>query len=201
MDLDLGRGASGFVGKMSEMAWIQRAWEHSIQPSLNPTNDLPRAEFDHQISAAKDFTYYLDDTNVLSIDEDHVDERSWPPFNTALILTEAYFHAMQGAFSFIQRDQFLDDLVNFPREQSVWSWAERRWLSLANLVWAIGSKWLHIAKLHHDTVEDHLVYYARTRALGLDHRVVFDHPDVPRVQAIGLLAFYLLINGSIARYE
>jgi hypothetical protein len=26
-----------------------------------------------------------------------------------------------------------------------------------------------------------------------------DHPDIERVQSIGLLAFYLLINGSITR--
>jgi hypothetical protein len=43
------------------------------------------------------------------------------------------------------------------------------------------------------------VYYARARRLGLDHRVVSEHPDVERVQAIGILAFYLLIIGSIAR--
>lgn len=199
VDLDFGRGASGFVGKMSEMSWIQRAWEHAHSPPHRVGSDVPRAEIDRHLSAAQDFTYFLDDTNVLSVNEDHINERTWPPFDTALILAEAYFHAMQGAFDFVQREQFLDTLVQFPKQQAVLSWPERRWLALANLVWAIGSKWLHLAKLDHSSVEDHLVYYARARSLGLDHRVVFDHPDVERVQAIGLLAFYLLINGSIAR--
>ena len=40
---------------------------------------------------------------------------------------------------------------------------------------------------------------ARARALGLDHRMLFQHPDVEMTQAIGVLGFYLLINGSIQR--
>ena len=48
-------------------------------------------------------------------------------------------------------------------------------------------------------LHNHIEFYARARALGLDHRVVFDHPVLEQIQSLGLLGFYLYINGSIAR--
>jgi hypothetical protein len=134
--------------------------------------DIPRAEIDSHFTPAKDFTYFMDDTDVLATDDD---EQQVPQRETALILSEAYFHALQGAFHFVRGESFLEMLATFLPHKSI-------------------SKLDHIY-----AVETHLVYYARARRLGLDHRVVSDHPDVERVQAIAILAFYLLINGSIAR--
>jgi hypothetical protein len=201
VDLDNGTGASGFIGKMSEMSWIQRAFEvlNFQQQSAGEIPKIAIGELDH-LSATEDFNFFMDDLDLLAIDEDHVDPYEWPPAQTAALLSEAYFHAMQGAFPFVIRGPFLQKLFSYPRGISVPSWSQRSWLALANTVWAIGAKWLQITELDpQEAQETHLVYYARARALGLDHRVMFDHPDVDRVQGIGLLAFYLLINGSIAR--
>jgi hypothetical protein len=142
----------------------------------------------------------MDDVDVLAVDEDTVNERYIPPFDTGILLAEAYFHAIEGAFQFLMREQFLDALARFPRQKVQPSWRERSFLALTNIVWAIGSKWLDMAQLCHPEYADtHVVYYARARALGLDHRIIADHPDVERVQGIGLLALYLMLNGSIAR--
>jgi hypothetical protein len=125
-------------------------------------------------------------------------EAGW---GAALILTEAFFHAMGGAFCFVLREQFLQEMFSFSKWGATRGWNQRRWLAQANLMWAIDSKWLQITKLDDlANVENHLMYYARARALGLDHRMMFDHPDLARVQDIGLLAFYLLMNGSITKY-
>jgi len=197
VDLDQGTGASGMVGKMSEMSWIQRAREYLDDPQASSQHEMPKS---HPSIAGTASSYFMDDTDLLAVDEDTVDHLQWPPMYLALVLSEAFFHAMQGAFQFVVREQFLDTLAQFPRTKAIPSWAERRWLSLANLVWAIGAKWLQMTQLDNDMFRDnHLVFYARARALGLDHRVLFDHPEVERVQAIGLLAFYLLINGSVTR--
>lgn len=70
----------------------------------------------------------------------------------------------------------------------------------ANIVWAAGASWLQWAQLSHLTNhESHLIYYARARALGLDHRVPFDHPDLDLVEEMGVLAAYLLADGSVSR--
>jgi hypothetical protein len=149
---------------------------------------------------AKDYTYFMDDVNLLAIDEDHVDPTTWPAFELSIILSEAFFHAVQGVFPFILREDFLQRLLKFPRGTAHLSWSDRHWLATANLVWAVGSKWLHMCHLAAPGFCDHhLMYYARARALGIDHRVMFDHPDIGRVEAIGILAFYLMINGSVTR--
>jgi hypothetical protein len=199
VDHESGKGASGFVGKISEVAWIQRAWEHTYDTPIKANHDV-RPEFDHPLLTTENFNYFMDDTNVLAIDEDHISELERPPLETALILSEAYFHALQGAFQFVGRDSFLTTLHSLPHQNMVLNWRQRRWLALANVVWAIGSKWLQISKLDHVYQSDsHLIYYARARRLGLDHRIMFDHSDVERVQAMGILAFYLFINGSVTR--
>jgi hypothetical protein len=187
---------------MSEMCWIRRACE-SLGEGLDKTDSSVDGMdgVEHHLTAAANFSYFMDDQDLLTIDEDLVDQFEWPSPDWALILTEAYFHAMQGSFPFVLREPFLQTMAAFPQEQRLPTWSGRRWLSLANLVWAIGSKWLEMTKLMPtESTETHLLYYARARALGLDHRVVFDHPDMERIQGIGLLAFYLLINGSITRY-
>jgi hypothetical protein len=44
------------------------------------------------------------------------------------------------------------------------------------------------------------VYYARARALGLDHRVMLDAQNLYGVKALSVLSFYLFMNGSVTRY-
>ncbi|KAI1625564.1 hypothetical protein EDD37DRAFT_309214 [Exophiala viscosa] len=200
VDLDGGVGASGFVGKMSEISWIQRAAETIKNQASTTHPEFAMGEADHRITTATDFSFWMDDFDLLAVDEDLVDPYEWPLTDTALILSEACFHALQGNFPFILREEFLQTMFSYPRQRPMPSWGQRRWLALANLVWAVGAKWLQITKLEQPNARDtHLLYYARARALGLDHRILFDHPDIERVQGIGLLAFYLLSNGSITR--
>ena len=186
---------------MSEISWIQRAFETVRNHEDKVHSGLYETKKPEDFEEITDFEYFLDDTDLLAIDEDYVDHYHWPSTETVVILSEAFFHSMQGAYPFILREQFLQEAFIYKDKGKIPSWGQRRWLSMANLVWAIGSRWLHMTKMDDPALnEDHVVYYARARALGLDHRVMFDHPDIERVEGIGLLAFYLLINGSITRY-
>ena len=129
----------------------------------------------------------------------------------AEVLSEAYFHAVQGAFRFVEREQFFRDLENVFNNSAVRSaldWPLRRTLALANVMWAVGAKWLEITQIDRQPllqnaegslVENQLMYYARARALGLDHRMQVDHPSLETVQGLAVLGFYLLSNGSIHR--
>jgi hypothetical protein len=203
VDLGRGTGSAGFMGKMSEVSWIQRAKEHLLAMPLAPGENMEtmQIQYDRHTRDAKKSNYFMDDFDLLSVDEDHVIAEEMPPQELSFILAEACFHAIQGAFAFVHREQFLDALAHFPRKQSPLSWVERRWLALANLVFALGAKWLQQTEPDGGLfVHNHLEFYARARALGLDHRIVFDHPVLEQVQSLGLLAFYLFVNGSIFRY-
>ncbi len=136
------------------------------------------------------------------MDEDLVNALQ-PPSSAAIsVLSEAFFQASEPILNLVAKAQFLERSTEVVHGLNNMSWEQHRWLASANLMWAIGAKWLHMAKLQDEDlgIENHLVYYARARALGLDHRIVQDHPNVGGVQALGLLSFYLWVNGSINRY-
>ena len=198
--LDHGSGMTGFVGKMSEVSWIQRVREHFIGSPTVVGSDVTPAELDLHSAQAHDLNYFMDDEDLLFVNEEDVDSQQLPPPATALVLCEAYFHALQGAFQFVKRESFiriLNQLFIGPRHTT---WTRRRIMGLANIIWAVGAKWLNDTNLDPNGIaERHTVYYARARGLGLDHRISFDHPDVQMTQAIGILAFYLMMNGSIQR--
>jgi hypothetical protein len=198
VDMGRGGGTVGFIGKISEMSWITRAYSYLVCPDDGQPGGHANTS---ERSSATHLGYFMDDENLLSVDEDYVNAFHWPGGIVAQILSEAFFHALHGIFDCFAREIFLAELHDFPRHQASLSWDQRRWLAQTNLIWAIGSKWLHQAKLNDDPeIENHLVYYARARALGLDHRVMLDAQSLYGVKALSVLSFYLFMNGSVTRY-
>lgn len=196
--LNHGAGLAGYVGKLSEASWMQRVREVLMghAPLLQP--DVNANRFDYHILQAMDLTYLMDDEDLLEMGEEEISPYQVPPMASAVILTEAYFHSLGGAFRFVDRETFLNELLAETRKPS--EWPNRRLLALANMMWALGAKFLEITGLDKNGVsEGHSVYYARARALGLDHRIHLDHPNMQLVQGTGLLAFYLMTNGSLQR--
>ncbi|KAK5260137.1 hypothetical protein LTR40_004708 [Exophiala xenobiotica] len=167
-------------------------------PENSPFNWLQEPEW---LADAK-FSYFVDEDDVLGVDEDFLDALRLPSSAAISVLSEAFFHASEPILNLIAKAQFLERSAEVVHGLNHVSWEQRRWLASANLMWAIGAKWLHMAKLKDEDlgIDDHLVYYARARALGHDHRIIKDHPNVRGVQTLGLLSFYLWVNGSINRY-
>lgn len=75
------------------------------------------------------------------------------------------------------------------------------WQAILNMVFAIGAKYSHLAQVDWRADErDHLLYQARARLLGLGESTITMHPDIPRIQSLGLLSFYWLSVGQVSRY-
>lgn len=210
VDLGSGHGIVGYVGKMSGTSWMQRANEYLVGIASSDRPDIATPHIDTHVMKATTLTYFMDDQDLLEIDEDYIDPHELPSWHSALILSEAYFHSLQGAFRFVQRENFLKELKRTYESAArgrLPSWSRRRYLSVANMMWSIGAKWLETRQpkqprashVDQTPIESHLVYYARARSLGLDHRIQLDHPDIQTVQGLGILAFYLMANGSIQR--
>lgn len=187
---------------------MHRAWQHcnidstqiNEDPRVHSLAGLEPPENDDIVSA-ENFTYFVDEENLLSIDEDYIEPNQLPSVEVATILSEAYFLSARSGLLLIDKQDFYQTSSQcLSRRGSPFSRTENRWLLKANVVWALGAKWLQsIGFDQTGRLESHLVYYARSRALGLDHRVPLDHPNVDMIEASGLLALYLLANGSISR--
>ena len=148
----------------------------------------------------------MDEANLLAVDEESVDPMEMPPLSVGTALAESYFETVHSSFPLVDREAFMDVLVNRFHIRPPLSWNERRWLSVANIIFAIGAKWMYLTRLQTDERSephigpgDHIVYYARARSLGLDHRLIMDHPMVEQIQALGILGLYLIVNHQISR--
>ncbi|KAK5202660.1 hypothetical protein LTR96_011402 [Exophiala xenobiotica] len=192
-------GMVGFIGKMSEVSWLARAQHHLLSGVDGRSARQGQPSDD---DAATQFTYFMDEEDILSVDEDYVDPLHWPGEPAVQILSEAFFHSVPNALHGISREQFLGELHAFAQYHGSLSWDQRRWLALTNLIWALGSRWLHKSMLADlPGLDNHLVFYARARALGLDHRVILGDPDIHGVKKLGLLSLYLYTNGSASSHR
>ena len=195
-----GSGLSGYVGKLSEVSWIKRITDH-LTDSLPASNqEISWNLLNDILDADVEFSFFTDEEYLLAVDEDYVEPLQLPHINTAVLLSEAYFHCVNGDFYFIEREAFLAELMAIYRAGQPPSWPQRPFLGICNMVWAIAARWMHIVGLaERINLENHILFFARSRSLGLDHRIQFDHPDVQTVQGMGLMVFYLLNNNSIQR--
>jgi hypothetical protein len=184
------------------VSWIQRCREILFRQNSGGI-EISLRDLDLHLIHAQHLNYHMDDFELLSVDDANMaplDVFYRPPRETAIALSDAYFNSLHTIFPFVDADQYRETIQQYSHHAPSASWDERRWLSTANVIFGLGSKWLHLAAPESGYLaEDHLTYYARARALGLDHRLSFDHPTLEQVQALGVLALYLFVNNSIAR--
>jgi hypothetical protein len=201
--LGSGAGAAGFIGKVSEVSWIQRCRDILFRQNSGGI-EIPQRDLNLHLVRAQNLNYHMDDFELLAVDEESMvplEAFYRPPLKTAVALSEAYFDSLHNTFPFVDGDRYRQIIQQYSQHTPSAYLEERRWLSTANVIFGLGSKWLHLAAPESGyRAEDHLMFYARARALGLDHRLSFDHPTLEQVQALGVLALYLFVNNSIARY-
>jgi hypothetical protein len=204
VSLGIGSGASGYIGKSSEISWLQRAQEQMSPPPEDADHVL--SEVDENYPLGSHLDYHMDEANLLAVDEESVDPMEVPPLPIATVLVDSYFETVHGSFPLVDKELFMDVLISRFHSRPPLSWEGRRWLSMANIIFAVGAKWMYLTRPRRADMQglnvgpgDHIVYYARARSLGLDHRLIMDHPLLEQIQALGILGLYLIVNHQISR--
>jgi hypothetical protein len=200
VDLGQGAGAQGFIGKASEISWLERCQEHVLSYSDKDTG-LLRSQHDNYILTLQQVNFYTDDIDLLAVDEDTIDETAMPAALVAAGLCHVFFETFYATFPLLDKDQLLHNLATYRGLVSDNMWLQRVWLAIANMVFCLGSNCLYLkGSTDQVSADDHLLYYARARKLGLDHRIVLDHPTIEQVQALGMLGLYMVVKNQISRY-
>jgi hypothetical protein len=204
VSLGIGNGASGYVGKSSEISWLQRAQEH--MSSQQDDDDQIHQSLGDYHPDGSELDYHMDEANLLAVDEDRVNPMEVPPLPIAKVLAKSYFETVHGSFPLVAQEEFMHVLFSQFHSRPPLSWEGRRWLSMANIIFAVGAKRLYLTRPRQADMQgpnvgsgDHIVYYARARSLGLDHRLIMDHPLIEQIQALGILGLYLVVNHQISR--
>ncbi|KAL4754103.1 hypothetical protein BDW72DRAFT_158463 [Aspergillus terricola var. indicus] len=197
VDEDLNRSlnaqATGYMGKNSEVNWLQRLGREADYRARNLSGVAePRPDRELSIHSVN---YHLDDVDIASPGPVHL---YWmPPRNVADKLFEDYLDTVHPVFPIISRSLFSAQYRNFFDNSAR---PGDKWLAILNLIFAMSSSHAHLMQASwRGDGRDHFVYLARARALSMNSDTLFTHPDLQQVQVEALTAFYLLATNQINR--
>jgi hypothetical protein len=206
---------TGFIGKNSELTWLQRLRQEnkygsppreSSDPEVrrreksaskqhtSPSSIQPAAHEDG--FTIQDSSYFLDNESVSVYEA--VDPYEMPTREMANNLFEAYITRVHPSFPIVgksvlsaQYHKFVLGQVKRPPD---------KWLAILNLMFAIGAKYSHLIQADWQADErDHLIYFTRARILSMNGDTMFEHPDLQQIQITGLMAFYMISISQINR--
>ncbi|KAH8692568.1 hypothetical protein GQ44DRAFT_832802 [Phaeosphaeriaceae sp. PMI808] len=168
---------------------------HGILPGRNGSNYRPGS-----VQQVSSFTFYLDNEKIYQ--DLTIDPYELPPPKTTEHLLGCYTATVHDSFPILSRKLLKDQVKNYFKSLQIGNSIRLspKWQGIMNLVFAISAKYLNLAGASWCADErDHLIYYARARAFGLNRSTFIKYPDVPQIQLVGLLAFYYLSIGHIKR--
>ncbi|KAJ5494017.1 hypothetical protein N7463_010104 [Penicillium fimorum] len=189
--------ATGYMGKNSEITWMQRLQREADQRSkglpgsLEPGQDLKTDD----ALAMHAVNYHLDDLDI-SV-PGPIQLYAMPPREVADHMFETYLTTVHPFFPIINKPLFSAQYRTFFDSTAR---PGDKWLAILNMIFAIGAKHGHLIDAPWSVDEkDHLVYLTRARILSMNGDVLFSHPDLQQVQVEALIAFYLLASDQINR--
>lgn len=127
---------------------------------------------------------------------------SLPPKYVADRLVDSYFDTVHPLFPVICKPLFITQYKAYYAEEFPKGEGRKKWLTMLNLVFAIGETCLksELGATGGDEKKD-AEYFFKSRVLGaLDGGSVFEIPDLERIQALGLTGIYLLATAQKNRY-
>lgn len=196
--------ATGFFGKNSEVAWMQKLENEAQHRSRRTLKDIEPPQTSQNSSSGKEpysvpitmVSYHLDDLEIPQLE--NVDQYAVPPRRLADRFFDAYMESFHPSFNAVRPKTFTTQYRRFIRQPDIVR-PPKKWLAVLNMVFAVGCHYCHLTG-EDIGEEDGLVFMARARKLSLAGDVLFEHSDLQQVQVEFLVAFYLLARGQVNRY-
>jgi hypothetical protein len=121
-----------------------------------------------------------------------------PPKALADTLVQAYFMTLHIILPIISKPDFMEQYDLLSQSGDPFR-VPNRWLSIINLVFAIGQRYFE--SMGNVADQQHLTFFMRARVLGaLDGGILFVIPTLQDVQVLGLMGMYLLSSKLTNRY-
>ncbi|KAJ5635715.1 uncharacterized protein N7484_009028 [Penicillium longicatenatum] len=184
--------ATGYIGKGSEIAWMQRL---DIE-----TSNLNRG-WHQQVSPLEDtltrMSYHLDNLQIAEPLPIAGDARALPPKSWAAQLLNIYFESVGPTFPLIDQQLFISQFNSAFTDAT--PQPTQKWLAVLNLVLAIAAKHYQLAEPDSGRDVDDHVFLSRAIALTTTRWLTIQHADLHQVQIDLLLAIYYLASSQINR--
>jgi len=211
---------TGYMGKSSEVVWIQRVAQQLAEEAKEASADItgirtntsscdspfpyPSTKRTSYDSAIVDDeyqfqtpAYHLDDLSV-SISGSQIDPYLLPDKKIADQLINAYFTTFHPSFPIVSKKLFIEQYETFFKTFPPGS--SRRWLGMLNLKFAVGSLYAKLVNVdwRRDDTE-HLKYFGRARLLCLDEGSLLEIADLQQVQIMGMAGMYMMASNQTNR--
>ena len=214
--------ATGFVGKSSEVQWLRHLQQDTERPDeaasqiegpYGPPGDsaeaarqrteawMQRQRQDSGVRAQTSASNFYLDNNDVEVNRT-VNPFELPPRDTAQRLLDGYMATVQDSFPVLWETVFRRQFEQYYTSisQEIPPTASHRWLTMLNLVFAIGAKYLQLTEADvQASGQDHHIYWSRAHVLGLDGSSLVAHPDLMQTRITALVAFYFLCIGHMNR--
>lgn len=183
--------AAGYIGKESEIAWMQKLeieasrLNHESRQLAPPAEEEPVASMSYHV----DFLHIADSLPV--------EPRLLPPRPWAARLVNIFFDSIAPSFPLINKPLFASQ---FSYAYSSSAEPSQKWLAVLNLIFAVSSKYYQLAEPVTGKDVDDRIFLSRAISLNTSHNLVVDHADLHQVQIDLLLAIYYMAAGQINRY-
>lgn len=170
----------------------------SIDPSFDP--DLPQSMGGVEESeVANDSTFYLDG-EVLEVDFSVVGIEL-PSHEHAQVLISSYMRMAQTSFPIVPQKWFEAEVERYFADVQANRTTNRspNWLTMLNLVFAVGAKFAYLIGDSRVDEHDHARYFSRAHLLHLHVAALAQHSDIFTVRNTAILALYFFCKGHINR--
>jgi hypothetical protein len=196
----LGRDLQAFVGQSSEEKWIQRLEKELPDSPSDEWRFLRSAHSSsvHDGSPSPKSSCHAEDIDASIGNE--IDPYGLPIKDTADRLVVAFFATVYPSFPIIHETYFshrYEECFGTPQTDQC---KDQTFLLILQIVLAIGAVHAHMVRADWAGDDrDHLLYFARARALGAHTGLLTESVYHEQVQIFGLGAIYLMVTNQINR--
>ncbi|KAK4954698.1 hypothetical protein LTR66_013548 [Elasticomyces elasticus] len=184
--------ATGYIGKSSEVAWMQRLVTEAMKEEQQQNDQYPSLFVDDSIASVN---YHLDDEPLHELDVKNI--FSLPPKSLGDKLLNTYLDHVHDSLPIIRRSLFQKQYDHvFSGDQLN---PGRKWLAVLNMIFAIGSQTHRLSGQDTQSDDDEKIYFGRAKSLNISENVLYDHADLQQIQAEALMALYLLNLSQVNR--
>lgn len=193
--------SKAFVGQSSEERWVQRL-ETELSDSFSEEGGQDR--FHHHLprkTKAPNFQAnpYPGDMDTSMIGT-NIDPYGIPIKSTADALINAYFSSVHPSFPIVIEASFWGQYRQYYATAETEAFGDRIFLATMQIILAIGAVHAHMISAEWvGDDRDHLLYFARARALSVEVGVLNDSAFHGQVQIFGLSAMYFVVTDQFNR--
>lgn len=195
--------AAGYLGKSSAVRWVQRTKDYLDEDEHNSRS---QKDADDPDNAFMNATCHADDGDFPKIGPESVNMYDMPPMDLAQTLVNAYFECVHPALPILSEPDFRGKFDKYavrgrpPNDQERIGGTQQNFLCSLNLVFAIAARHAHVIDAEYQGSEnDHLIYFARASAMGLDSRALHEDAELENTTSLGLASLYFLTLEHINR--